>query len=399
TEEIGLFIALQTTEDQWKKFLELTRNYLVDENYKGQKIYHAGISEITFFTKIGNTILITEKKENIQKGIDQILAGNTLSKNTKYQETATSFLAEGLLNIFIDADGIADLIEVGVEDMGTQELEETMQKAMKIIRSSTSMGVSIGKTSKTFDMKTVDIYNEAEKEAAGISTKDLAYTPSIYKKIPGAGLVAYIEMFNVKKAWEIQKEKTFEMLERNGESLKQIGEMIKEIKTETGIDLEKDVLQILDGEIGISMNRQGEDIIPGITLLTDVSRNFETAKGTVEKLKAFIEKTIQDYQNEIKMPYSIADTSINGGKGYLMTFQKPEKTKAKNAEEKKQLEMIFPLQLNFGITGDKTLYISSQKDFQQSYGTGIQEKEITDVQAKKYTSRFYINLQNLTGYI
>ncbi|MEK7544684.1 MAG: S-layer homology domain-containing protein [Patescibacteria group bacterium] len=406
-EKTAIYISLEITEDQWTKLFKIAGENLVEETYKDQKIHHRDGSEKTFFTKIKNTVLIAEKKENLQRGIDQIVAGNTLSKNTKYQNVAGSFLTQGILNIFVDAGGLADMIETTLKEEGTENgeamgIEETFKKSLqeviKIIRTSTGMGVSIGKTATTFDVKTVDLYDEAKRDALGVSRKDMSYVPSIYKKIPGENLITYIELFNAKKTWEIQKEKNLGLIQ-DDMLLEEFGEITKEIQEETGIDLEKDVIGIFDQQIGFSLNQQGSSVAPGLTLLADVSNNAEIAKGTIEKLKKFIEKTIEKHASEVRIAYAIQEKAIKGGMGYLMTFQEPERKGRISPEEKKQLDMIFPMELSLGVTSDNTFYISSQRNFEQAYGTGVQAKEISDVLPKQYTGRFYLDIQGLTSYI
>lgn len=403
-EEIAIYIALQTTEDQWTELLKAARNYLVESEYKSRKIYHMGDAEVIFFTKIDSTILISQNKENIEKGIDEVVAGKNLSKNTKYQNTTAFFSAGGIINMFADGNEIGKMLEQFTEQEMTagkgesefpEETKKTIEEVIKMLKTNMGLGFSIGKTPTEFYARSVDLYNDAEREKSSFSRKDLTYTPTIYKKMPGENLIMYAEMSNFKKIWEMEKS----LFTGNQEALEEFTMISKKVKTETGIDIEKDVLSILEGEIGFSFNQDMESVIPGITMLTDVSKNAAAAKTTVEKLKTLIEKKLQQHQNEIRMPYSIKEKSIRGGTGYMMTFQKPETKKRMSAVEEKQLEMMFPVNLYLGVTGDNMLYISSQKNFEQSYGTGIQEKELTEIQAKKYTSRFYLNFKNLTSYV
>lgn len=422
-EEPMIFVEMEITDEQWKKLLELKAGKFEKSLYKKKEYYF--YSE-TYFSNLNKSLIIANQKPSMEAAIDASLEGNTLSKNSAYMETAATFLENDFISIYLDpptlgklfteftteltekrntalekmkeakkaqTEALKELGEITEKSEESVEIElpkkQNMEYLQKIFNSAKTFGASFAQEKTGIQIKTIATYDKEKLKELGLDQEKFLYTPSLYKKSPIEKPMLYLEVFNLAEAWEIEKEVEFE-----GMNMKELLEEItKEFKKETGLDLEKEVIELLDKEIIFVVGEQ-KNLIPSVSLMADIKTHEETAKKTLKTLKKGLEKELK--KNKDDVIWEINEKNIAGGEGYEVTLDAPEEEKARDP----MAEAVTPIKFSFGITQDNVLYLSTDEAFETNYAKGVNEENILksmDPQ-KKSSSRFYMGLKNIASW-
>lgn len=420
-----VFVEMTSTEEQWKKLLELKSDKFEKAEYKEQTYYFYDETYFTFFGGLYETLLIANKKESMETAIDGVLEGNTLTKNTAYTETAATFLANDFISIYINPPTLGKLFsgfmgkintapekaeeaknaekealkEMGeASEKGTKSYtpkEQNLDYLEKILNAAKTFGASLAEEKSGIQMNFTATYDKEKLKGLGFNRKESLYTPSLYKKSPVEKPIFYYEMFNLAEAWKMQKGPDIQGISMNTI----FEEMKKEFKKKTGLNLEKDIINLLDGEIVLIAGEQ-KNLIPSVSLMTDVKNNPERAKKTLKILKEALEKELKKNKHKKNAIWQVEEKNIAGGEGYKFSIDAPEELKNQDP----MIKTVTPIKFSFGVTGENILYISTDEALEKNYSKGIKEKNILksmntkENPEKKSIGRFYLGIKNMASW-
>lgn len=125
-----------------------------------------------------------------------------------------------------------------------------------------------------------DAYMEADKNAAKDSDVSFDIVPKeepyLLDEVPMEGLMAYLESYGL--------EQTFAQAEKlgdDGAGIEQVGALIQNY---FGMDFQEEILSFMDKGFVLAVHQNGEGVIPGLTILFDVSSDPENAETFLTKL-------------------------------------------------------------------------------------------------------------------
>lgn len=119
--------------------------------------------------------------------------------------------------------------------------------------------------------------NEDKAKEAGIAFDSVPRSEAyLFKEIPSAGLMAYFESYGLQQ--------TLEQADKLGDDTSTLESLREMARTYFGMDLDADILSFLDKGYSIVLQKNGEGVMPGITIYVDVSSNVDGAQSFMDKL-------------------------------------------------------------------------------------------------------------------
>ena len=125
-----------------------------------------------------------------------------------------------------------------------------------------------------------DAYMLADKDAAkgadisfDIVPKEKAY---LIEEVPADGLMAYLESYGLQQ--------TFTQADALGDSAAGLDEVNALIQNYFGMDFEEEILSFMDKGFVVALHQNGDGVIPGFSILFDVSSDPDNAEAFVAKL-------------------------------------------------------------------------------------------------------------------
>lgn len=125
-----------------------------------------------------------------------------------------------------------------------------------------------------------DAYMVADKEAAKDS--DISFDivpksePYLHEVVPADGLMAYLESFGL--------EQTFLQAEALGDEGGGVDQINTIVESYIGMDFEDEILSFMDQGFAFALHQNGTGVVPGLTILFDVSSDPENADDFLNKL-------------------------------------------------------------------------------------------------------------------
>jgi hypothetical protein len=125
-----------------------------------------------------------------------------------------------------------------------------------------------------------DAYMLADKDAA--KDADISFDivpkeePYLIEEIPVDGLMAYLESYGL--------EQTFTQADALGDSAAGLEQVNLLVQNYFGMDFEEEILSFMDQGFVFALHQNGEGVIPGLTIMFDVSSDPENADSFVTKL-------------------------------------------------------------------------------------------------------------------
>jgi hypothetical protein len=229
--------------------------------------------------------------------------------------------------------------------------------------------------------------------------------PSMFANIPLSETMLAIEMFDFKKAME----DSFQM---NGKAMDEVGQYVtgakQYIAMTTGLDIEKDIFNLMDQEVSFTIQYEKGSLIPHITLLVNIAGHAENASKIIRSIDHGIDTVMQQLQQEGAPDSFLRKEKIHMGqtamtKATLNIMQTVPPDMVMNPSAKSMLEKSI-LSLTYGITGDNALMITTDNRMSETYGKSsiTSEPALADGLQRigKQTQGFsFFNVTNTLGYV
>lgn len=173
--------------------------------------------------------------------------------------------------------------------------------------------------------------------------KEKAY---LFKEVPSAGLMAYIESNGIKQTLELAQELNSEDYDLDSFSTT--------VRNYFGMDLEEEILSFMDKGYALALHQNGDGIIPGISIYFDVSSDTENAQKFIDKIDAQLSGLIAVFEQALPGAIVKTTTEIDGEK--LSTLEL-DLSKLPNTSGSPLPAVVAgsSVKLSFGIVDDRLL--------------------------------------------
>lgn len=370
-----VFIVTPITQIDWNALMDLIKDDMQLLIYKSYQYYAPQSQNIVIgFANINNRLVIANK-ESFEELFDAIDSGATLDKSSIFTNIYNEFFDNRFLSIYFNASSLAALFPPSDKETPI----DVINKAAK----------QIGFSAAIFDwgasFKTSAVKNTA-------STLDLTspFTPLLYKYATVKNPLIYAESADFKKAYYNAKTAQNSMGGKDGTK-----DFRQDVLEETGIDIEKDLIDLFNAQYSITIENNKSSALPYIALMANVSSNPGAAKTTFAK--------IADKLDAIENPkeVTIALTRPTAGSDdYSVKITLTEAGLKDLENENPAVKTFFPMDIKFGVTADNIIYLSNNPDFLTKYGTGADPTVFGDQISKNTTNAIAIfDLVQLKDYI
>ncbi len=259
-----------------------------------------------------------------------------------------------------------------------------------------SLAFSAEITGNTLTVDYTGTFDEDKLAEMGLDTTSSANI-SLFEYLPNKSPIYFAD--------QTYAEDTFE------KSLQLVPEW-EEIEAEmfeaTGLTFSKDLLGLFGEELAISIYDESE-MIPGVTMLTDVSSNPEAAQDGVEllidKLWTTLEQEGSKFNDQViiqnngtKFTLTKEDIEIGSSNLIKISINFTDK-KSKNPYAQYYLNNALDFEITLGITDDDILLLSNDPNIATTYGDGLNPSKVNSVTGKNATSVGYFDMGNLSKYI
>ncbi|MFA6343119.1 MAG: S-layer homology domain-containing protein [Candidatus Gracilibacteria bacterium] len=258
------------------------------ETYNGTTIYYNDIASVALLGS--DLVIMNTNKAGLHEMIDDYTSGNNLQNNANFSATKAKFLPSSFAELYLNPATTDQLMttQFGMDDTATVK---------NILQTLTSMGVSAAQGNNN-----IQISYFLKSDSAKLAALNLAlnnnFIPAIYKNIVTKNILLYVEQNNLQKTIQ-------DILTMAGEST-QLDSISTEFQTNTGLNLQNDVLAVLNNKFAISIHSQDSQY-PAISLIFDVKNNLTKANNIVTKLKDYASKQPET---------TVTTTTINGATFY-----------------------------------------------------------------------------------
>lgn len=347
----------------------------VEENYGGALILTESSKSDTslYLFRIKDLLLIGNGFERAKNMIDMDRSQSLIAR--KYFERITAKLTEPhIAFIYIDYGNLAKYLKFS---SGKNDLDEKKYLSFNDFE---AYGISIQSQNQGFKLRSSGILK------SGVSIEN--QNRYLYRDFPGRDILVLIEGFNLQSLLK----GFFNLLSAQSSEFEAIYSFLrKSFKEVTARDFENDFLSWMNKGYLLSLQNNGNKIIPGLSLLIDASSNPEQAKEFFKRLDAQIEEYIQSIKKKYEPAAEaiVKEKILIDGANFSMVEVDFNKLKLKDMGTG---FMAIPLSLfsenailYYGMTLDNRFVISTYQKFQGDY--------------KIETTASNDNFQNLQNYL
>lgn len=201
-----------------------------------------------------------------------------------------------------------------------------------------------------------DVYIQANKEKADANGFSFDGSPRskayLFKEVPAEGLIAYFESFGLQQ--------TFEQA-AGLDSLDSFAQVDKSFQNYFGMNFSEDVLSFMDKGFAFALHGNGQGIVPGLTLLVDVSSDTSSAQAFMEQLDSQLDSLLGLL--EVAFPGAVTKgTQTLNGKEFSHLAIDLNSVEGFNTSQAPLPAAVTSsvLQLNYGLDGDRLLITTAE---------------------------------------
>lgn len=237
----------------------------------------------------------------------------------------------------------------------------------------------------------VEGFAGADEEKAKVA--DLKFDNAPKKKayllgeVPSENLMVYAESYGLKQSLTAGKITDSEGFKNSSRS----------IQNYLGMNLESEILSFMDKGFVISVNKNGEAIMPGISILFDVSSDMENATKFINKIDGQISGFMTILSAALPGAVTKEKSEINGVAFDTLTidFSKIGQTSLPS------VLTANPIQLSYGIFGENLLITTSDSWMNKKFVSGQDSdlyKELSKKLEKSEEGLLLVNLQEIGSF-
>jgi len=370
-------------------------------------IVYFNSSDDTFFALINNLLIITNKQANLLALIDAYTKGSTnvLKNNTNYNTMLPYRVNGAFFNVYINPASIMNDSNLQVDGSPFSSLISESNTAFNplIFKAMLAEGFSVSQIDNGF-LFNVAVKGDKDKLASlGLQFDKYNFVPQLYKKISGQDLIMALEHTNTSGEFH----DLMNLFNLDSTILTDYNNFKLTFKTESGIDIDTEILPVLGGENLIAIHKT-DQIWPAFTLVFDVKDHISQTQQLLVKLTQYVTQQMQKAQSETGTAFFTSTTStISGTAFYEFDF---DLLKAGNFEENPTMLALPSSQTSIkvlmGVTSDGLLIISTHPNLGAIYtpqGQGLIDNAAFN---SDFTNRdenisqlFFLGLDGLHSYI
>jgi len=356
--------------DQIIKYDEENNIHYEKETYKNYDIYKT--NEDMYMTNIEDIVVVSQTSETVKELIDRLTSQEqeNLANNTTYTKAKEHKVKGSFLDIYLTKDALNQNSMEAIMPNTSTDMLNAIEAEM----------ISIAQTETGFNF---NVYIKADQKALeSINQPFNKYntTLKLYKEISGKNIMLFTEFGNTNNL--VTDAISNSAMEAEKEAYTNFKEWLKE---ETDIDFEKEFLPVMKGNTAIAIHNTNE-LIPAVTILTDVSKNKATAAKLVNKINDSLEKKLAE-----KEGYSHSIEYVNNQAFYKHTFKEDE----------------VEVSVRFAIISNGTLVISTNNDLANilKKDNGMEANESFKEMQEMYKETanenniFYVNFNGFRDYL
>ncbi len=245
------------------------------------------------FALVKGNVVFASKLELLQQMIDRDPAGSdTLAANQRFQNLRANQPADAIGYIYIDGrfvgEGVTQTTEEAILDMPADSAERLSQQLENIQAvQAVGLSISVEETGVGFDATvTADVEQVDEESQEMLEAAREPVDASRLESISGDSLA--LMTFKIPPGFKDQVLEGFRSQPDGEESL-------EEMEAQTGLNLEKDVLDWLVGDVSLVIlpgDQMGDVTFPAAGYLAITSENPESAEAGMAKIADVIEQSI-----------------------------------------------------------------------------------------------------------
>jgi hypothetical protein len=286
TEE-KFYAIMETTQTEFDDLISLSSEELTEETYSGTTIYSDGVDHFTAYT--GGFLVMTSTVENLHECIDRAkgIRSDDLNSNSFYSQTRAQKAGNEVMFIFIGGEYLSEYSDA-FTDMDLQLTPFSMTgNEEEILSAINAEGFSIGYSNSSYIIKMVVLGDSAKLTSLDLNFDRYNFTPNLYKSVTGQDIIFYAERYNLGDTLDISMDMVMPELQTEFEAFKE------DLKTETDIDFDTEILELINERVLFAVHNTGE-IIPGITAIAEVNGKTATAANLVSKLVTAIKDSLDE---------------------------------------------------------------------------------------------------------
>lgn len=208
--------------------------------------------------------------------------------------------------------------------------------------------------------------NEKEAKAADISFDVVPKSdPYLFEEVPAEGLMAYLESYGMAQ--------TFAQADKLGDDPAQLEELDKFFTSYFAMDFEEDVLSFLDKGYAVMLHQNGNGVVPGFSLMADVSSDEEGAEDFVNKLDGQVAGLLLLLESALPGAVTKGTMNVDGNTLYQLEIDLGDLARTGISPLPASVT-DSPIQLVYGLMGDRMLVSTAEVWGQES--VSIEESEI-----------------------
>jgi len=202
-----------------------------------------------------------------------------------------------------------------------------------------------------------DAYVNANKDLAadaGISFDAVPKAaPYLYEEVPSDGLMAYFESYGL--------EQTLMQAEALGDESGSLAELSSFSQSYLGMDFEEEILSFLDRGYSIALHKNGNGVIPGISIFVDVSSDKEGAEKLLATLDGQISGLLLVLETALPGAVSKGTTMVNGNSFNILEIDLSSLPRTDDSSSPLPAAVTSsPIQLAYGLMDDRLLITTAE---------------------------------------
>jgi hypothetical protein len=323
------FVSFYVSKDNFATILENAKqNSTIKEiDYDGTKLYIDEYDTAVAFID-DELLIVSNKSEKLKTALDK---KSPLGLSAAYKDLTAKDLSGSFFKMYCNSSFLASI-----------GLTDNYSSAIK------GESISVAQTGDGFELSTA-VSGIPEKLAQyGLSFEKNNFTPALYQLISGEGLILYGEQYNLKASIE----DFFTMMNLDETANSQINDAKANFKTETGMDIDTDILPLLENRIMITVHNSNVPI-PGITLIIETgANNTDKAGQTLSKLVDSLTTAMQNAADSSDDVFKSNTVQVGGTSFYELAYTWINSVPSKQT-----------LYLRMAETNDGYLIISTAQNF------------------------------------
>lgn len=356
-----LAVGLKITDTQFKNFLDALGEKATVES-ENPKIYVT--RKDFFFAKSGDLFIAAPTKEKLISILSG--TGDHLNTNAEFKDIISEFNSDDTFTVYLSNS----LLKTAFAKNPT-----TSSIATSITDSFKAFGLTLKKTNTGLDTKFIISFDPQKAKDLGINTTANNFTPVLYKYMPSANPMIYVEFSNLKNTITT----IINLLGQTGN------------KTLSGFKIPAEVdpyLSLLEKEIAIYVEKD-DQILPAITLVINTSANKKLASDIVTQLTSAIDEALKSKNIEYQ---KATDKNLTT---FTFDLNKLDPTSQLPTE-------LSSISITFGMTPENYLLFSTYSKIASKYGEGLTKnsdfKNAFSNLNQTVAGISYVNIDNISSW-